>query len=162
MIGFPAKGVMAIGFDVTHDTSDRSKSYGAFVASMDLKECVKFYSVVIPHKNGGEISQNINTATMAALRAFKTQHGVLPQRIIFYRDGVGDGQIKQVHQIEVASLRQMLDETYAKRGDGQLPKLAFIIVSKRVNTRIFLNKGQNVENPVSGTVVDNCITLPER
>uniref|UniRef100_A0A1B0G0Z7 Piwi domain-containing protein n=1 Tax=Glossina morsitans morsitans TaxID=37546 RepID=A0A1B0G0Z7_GLOMM len=36
--------------------------------------------------------------------------------------------------------------------------MAFIIVSKRINTRYFVNK----QNPVPGTVVNDVITLPER
>jgi aubergine len=37
-------------------------------------------------------------------------------------------------------------------------KLLHIIVSKRINTRIFTNN----RNPVPGTVIDDVITLPER
>lgn len=93
MIKFPLKGVMAVGFDVTHDTSDRSKSYGAFVASMDLKETVNFFSAVSPHKDGEELSSNIALHMLQATKEFKDQHGALPERIFYYRDGVGDGQV---------------------------------------------------------------------
>lgn len=93
MIKFPLKGVMAVGFDVTHDTSDRSKSYGAFVASMDLKETVNFFAAVSPHKDGEELSTNIGIHMLQATKEFKDQHGTLPERIFYYRDGVGDGQV---------------------------------------------------------------------
>lgn len=44
------------------------------------------------------------------------------------------------------------------------PKLVFIVVQKKINTRIFTTQGYN--NPPPGTVVDTCITtdpnnLPE-
>jgi aubergine-like protein len=38
-------------------------------------------------------------------------------------------------------------------------RLAFIVVSKRINTRIFT---ADCQNPSPGTVVDDCVTLPER
>lgn len=44
------------------------------------------------------------------------------------------------------------------------PKLLFVVVNKRVNTRFFMeNKATGrLENPPSGTVVDTKVTLPER
>lgn len=41
MVNFPIKGVMTVGFDIASDTKNKSISYGAFVASMDLKEKVQ-------------------------------------------------------------------------------------------------------------------------
>lgn len=161
MIKFPMKGVMAVGFDVTHDTRDRSKSFGAFVASMDLKEKVNFFSASSAHRNGEEISNNIASHMVQALREFKEQHGALPDRIFFYRDGVGEGDIERVHKMEVKALLEKLDGVYSKFGTAK-PKLTFIIVNKRINTRIFLKQGTKFANPNAGTVVDNTITLPER
>lgn len=44
-----------------------------------------------------------------------------------------------------------------------MPKFAFVIVSKQINTRIFNKIGsRRYDNPVSGTVVDDDVTLPER
>lgn len=162
MINFPLKGVMTIGFDVTHDTSDRSKSYGAFVATMDLQKNVNFYSAVSPHIDGAELSTNLANHLNQALREFRIQHGSLPERIFLYRDGVGDGQIEYVHKQEINSLTKKLDMLYERFGEGKSPKLTFIIINKRLNTRIFLNTNGHVVNPVSGTVVDTVITLPER
>lgn len=43
-----------------------------------------------------------------------------------------------------------------------VPKFTFIVVTKRINTRIFsLDNGRPV-NPGPGTVADDVITLPER
>ena len=43
---------------------------------------------------------------------------------------------------------------------NESPKLAYIIVNKRINTRVF--KGNNDDNPPPGTVIDDVITYPER
>ena len=45
------------------------------------------------------------------------------------------------------------------------PKFAFVVVSKRINTRFFAagkKAGEAYINPPSGTVVDSVVTLPER
>ncbi|KAL7044980.1 hypothetical protein ACKWTF_002125 [Chironomus riparius] len=159
MINIPLSGLMTIGFDVSHDTNDKSKSYGAFVASMDLKLKVSFFSTVSEHRNGEECSNNIGVHMQKALMAWREENGSFPERILFYRDGVGDGQIQYVHEIEVRKIKDVLRGCY---GD-KFPKFAFVVVSKRINTRIF-NKtgGRRYENPVSGTVVDDDVTLPER
>lgn len=78
---------------------------------------------------------------------------------MFYRDGVGEGDIEFVNCYEVGTINKLFDEVYG----GQRPKFAFIIVNKRINLKIFKSiSGNRVENPPSGTVVDNTITLPER
>jgi aubergine-like protein len=80
--------------------------------------------------------------------------GALPQRIVIYRDGVGEGQIPHVYKHEVELLKKQLNVMYG----GQPFRMAFIIVTKRINTRLFLGSG----NPPPGTVADDCITMPER
>jgi len=129
---------------------------------MDLKESVKYYSSVSAHKDGSELSANMNVHMTNALRAFKNEHGRLPAQIFIYRDGVGDGDISDVCNQELVNIRKLLNQVYTQRGDGVMPKLSFIIVTKRINTRIFLHRSRNAENPAAGTVVDTTITLPER
>lgn len=161
MIKFPMTGFMIVGFDVTHDTRDRSKSVGAFVASMDLKEKVQFFSAVSIHSSGNEESENIAVHMVKALKAYLNLHEYLPEKIFFYRDGVGDGQIEYVYNQEVKKLESTLANFYEGQGKAP-PKLTFFIVNKRLNTRFFLKSGSEVSNPVPGTVVDNTVTLPER
>ena len=42
------------------------------------------------------------------------------------------------------------------------PTLTYIIVSKKINTRLMELKRGQLENPSPGTVVDDVVTLPER
>ena len=46
----------------------------------------------------------MNSST-AALRKFNETNNDLPERIIIYRDGVGDGQLKLVVEHEVPQLK---------------------------------------------------------
>lgn len=158
MVGIPIKGLMTIGYDVTHDTNDRSKSFGALVATMDLTKKAKYFSAVTQHQNGEELSDHLTLNVVKALHEYQVNHGCLPARILFYRDGVGEGQIHQVVDHEIKLLHAKLGAIYGQAGAEDGYKLAFIVVSKKINTRIF----KNGTNPVPGTVVDDCITLPER
>ncbi len=96
-----------------------------------------------------------------ALNVYRQEYGSLPKKILFYRDGVGEGDIDFVNRYEVRALTDLFDEVY--KDAGSKPGFAFIIVNKRINMRIFKQvSSSRVDNPPSGTVVDNTITLPER
>lgn len=42
--------------------------------------------------------------------------------------------------------------------EDKMPQNAFIVLNKKINTRIFEGK----RNPLPGTVADDTITMPER
>ena len=79
-----------------------------------------------------------------------------------YRDSVGDGDINYIREIEIKAVQDAINEVYRSAGCSSLPQLGFIIVTKRINTRLFANARSSFENPNSGTVVDSVVTLPER
>lgn len=155
----PLTSIMVIGFDVCHDTRDKSKSYGALVASsygMGYKH-PKYFSTVNHHSNGEELSNFMALNIMKAVHAYKADFGnSLPARIIIYRDGVGEGQLQYVYNHEVKAIKEKLQLACA--GQREACRLTFFVVNKRINTRLFLQK----RNPLPGTIVDSVITLPER
>ena len=66
-------------------------------------------------------------------------------------------QVSHVMEHEVMRLK----DTASKVRSDYSPKITFIIVSKRINTRFF-KMGGKPSNPPSGTIVDDVVTLPER
>ena len=58
----------------------------------------------------------------------------LPDKILVYRDGVGDGQLNTVAGYEVDQLKKC----FSHFGEDYNPPLGVVIVQKRINTRIFL------------------------
>lgn len=63
------------------------------------------------------------------------QHnGCSPDRIIIYRDGVGDGDLDYVEKYEVKQLMM----TFNRIEPNYKPQLSVIIVQKRINTRLFI------------------------
>ncbi|BET00950.1 aubergine [Nesidiocoris tenuis] len=144
---------MIVGFDVTHSKS-KGRSVGALVASMN-DGFSRYFSAISMHSEGEELSKDIAMQMAKAIVKFKSyNNGAVPSKIIFYRDGVGDGNIHYVLQTEVKRINDELKPFYPKDD----LKLTYIIVTKKINTRLFYGN----ENPVPGTVVDDVITQPER
>ena len=52
-----------------------------------------------------------------------------------HRDGVGEGQVQEVRDKEVAAINRVLKSEFAQEKIPGGIKLTFIIVSKRINTR---------------------------
>lgn len=67
------------------------------------------------------------------LRKFYGTSGLKPERLLVYRDGVSEGQFKQVLDAEVSAIRAgcaSLDPNYK-------PGITFVVCQKRHHTRFF-------------------------
>lgn len=159
LVSIPTKGLMTVGVDVSKDSKEKKVSWLALVASMDLTNVTKesYFSCVSRHTEQSSFTSQLAVDMTRALKAFYEYNGAFPSKIVLYRDGVGDGQLEYVYHTELAEVKSRLEQTYAE--NNAVLKFVFIVVSKKVNTRIF---GRDEKNPPSGTVVDTKITLPER
>lgn len=90
-----------------------------------------------------------------ALNTFKKYNNCYPKKIVVYRDGVGEGQLQFVHTHEVNEVKRQLQTVYPSPEDV---KMAYIVVTKKINTRLFANR----QNPPPGTIVDDVITEPSK
>lgn len=152
----PLGGVMTIGFDVSKDSQNKNMSYGCLVATMDLKQDYSFFATVTTYDSAEKLSNEFSLCVRKALIAYRDKYSTLPKKIVIYRGGVGDGDIKYVKDTEVKNLEMRLKGMYEKA--EQPLEMAFMIVTKKINARIF----EGDRNPNCGTVVDNTITLDER
>jgi hypothetical protein len=59
---------------------------------------------------------------------------LLPSKVIVFRDGVSESQFEGVIDIEYDKMKKWLEKKYEGK---PLPKLTFIIVQKRHNTRFY-------------------------
>ncbi|KAI1284926.1 Piwi-like protein 1 [Halotydeus destructor] len=157
-LNIPAKKVMIVGYDTYHDSSQKNKSAGAFVCTLNPEQS-KYYSRVSYHTSTDEMSAHFANNLTNGLQEYYKINKVLPDRVIIYRDGVSEGQIPHVFNFEVTQVRNALSAI----AQAEKIKLTFIIVTKRIGARFFA-KGQppNLENPMPGTIVDTVVTRPER
>ncbi|KAK1326914.1 Protein argonaute 1A [Acorus calamus] len=165
------------GADVTHPHpgEDSSPSIAAVVASQDWPEVTKYAGLVCAQAHRQELIQDLYKTwhdpqrgpvsggmIKELLISFKRATGQKPQRIIFYRDGVSEGQFYQVLLHELDAIRKAcnsLEPNYQ-------PPVTFVVVQKRHHTRLFAhnhNDSHAVDrsgNILPGTVVDSKICHP--
>ncbi|CAB4481807.1 unnamed protein product [Rhizophagus irregularis] len=148
------------GADVTHHGpgEDDKPSIAALCGSMDAK--ASRYAATIRVQTGRfEIIADLANMVKDLLKTFYQTCGRKPERVLFYRDGVSEGQFKHVLQSEINAVRaacQALEASYR-------PTITFVVVQKRHHTRFFpLDKRDSDRsgNCLPGTVVETGITHP--
>uniref|UniRef100_A0ACD5XDA3 Uncharacterized protein n=1 Tax=Avena sativa TaxID=4498 RepID=A0ACD5XDA3_AVESA len=166
------------GADVTHPPpgEDSASSIAAVVASMDWPEITKYRGLVSAQPHRQEIIEDLFSVTKDPVKgttvnggmirelliAFRRKTGRRPERILFYRDGVSEGQFSHVLLHEMDALRKAC----ASLEEGYLPPVTFVVVQKRHHTRLFPEVHGKREmtdksgNILPGTVVDLMICHP--
>ncbi|KAF5194915.1 argonaute 1A [Thalictrum thalictroides] len=165
------------GADVTHPHpgEDSSPSIAAVVASQDWPEVTKYAGLVCAQAHRQELINDLykewndpQKGTMTGgmikdlLRSFHKATGRKPSRIIFYRDGVSEGQFFQVLLHELDAIRKAC----ASLEPNYQPRVTFVVVQKRHHTRLFANNHADRRtidrsgNILPGTVVDSKICHP--
>ncbi|XP_034947193.1 piwi-like protein Ago3 [Chelonus insularis] len=157
-LNIPVDHIMIVGMDVYHSGPGGTtrSSVAGFVASLD-KSFTTWYSRPYFQRPGQEYIDVLKICFASALTAYRNKRGVYPERIVVYRDGVGDGQLETIASYEIEQLKAafgLIEPNYS-------PKLTVIIVQKRINTRLMAtvkNQKNRLENPPPGTIVDSCVT----
>ncbi|KAG5097421.1 hypothetical protein JHK82_047275 [Glycine max] len=165
------------GADVTHPESgeDPCPSIAAVVASQDWPEVTKYAGLVCAQPHREELIQDLfkcwkdphhgivyGGMIRELLLSFKKATGQKPLRIIFYRDGVSEGQFYQVLLYELDAIRKAC----ASLEPSYQPPVTFVVVQKRHHTRLFSNNHDDRNstdksgNILPGTVVDSKICHP--
>nr|KAG5694355.1 hypothetical protein BaRGS_002209 [Batillaria attramentaria]KAG5702279.1 hypothetical protein BaRGS_002946 [Batillaria attramentaria] len=155
----PLGGTMIVGIDTYHDSSKKGRSCGGVVASVN-QDCTRYFSTVTFQMSHSELQDGLVVAMHPCLQAYYDNNGKLPEKVIIFRDGVGDGQLDAVYHQEIPQVNVALT-----KGGGKeyKPSVAFIVVKKRINARFFTKperKNAPHSNPQPGTVVDTVATKP--
>lgn len=163
--------VIIIGADVNHPppTQLNQPSIVACVGSLD--SISKRFAVSIRlQENSHEqkrkqevIGKDILTSMVCELlfQFYRHTHKQKPRKIIFYRDGVSEGELIAVKKQEFAAVRAACKEL---QQDNYEPGITFIVVQKRHHVR-FMPEDRNagagrMGNIPPGTVVDTEVTHP--
>lgn len=154
-INLPLKGAMICGYDTYHDTANRGRSFGAFLASMNDKFS-RWWSKADSHDRLDELSAHLSENVGTAMRAYRDKNGNWPDRVYMYRDGVGDGQLEHVFNVEAKQAKKIVKSL---NGDT---KFTMIIVNKRIGARFYMRNNNQFINPPPGTVIDDVVTRRER
>ncbi|KAF7311608.1 Argonaute-like protein [Mycena kentingensis (nom. inval.)] len=155
----PAPGVveripgryMICGADVAHPSPGVLRpSVAGLVYSTDKQATLYRGEAVLQHPRV-EVIENLKEMMMNAILGFGSEH-LPPEYIIFYRDGVSEGEMQKVQQYEIQAIKDACQEVWTeKKVEGPLPKITFIVVVKRHQQRFY---------PRPGTIADrkgNCM-----
>jgi len=163
----PWDGLMVVGIDVFHDKSMKRGSIAGVVSSVN-KSLSQYYSTVAIQKSGQEIIDALKVAFTESLLEYHKVNKDWPKDIVIFRDGVSDGQMELVEKHEAEQFMAAIADVASKTppsatGGSRMaiykPGFSFIIVQKRINTRLF-NVAPNggFDNPPAGTIVDHTVT----
>ncbi|KAF5344152.1 hypothetical protein D9758_008884 [Tetrapyrgos nigripes] len=163
----PNNPTIVMGADVIHPApgADGRPSFTALVASVD-GHTAKYIAECSVQTSRQEMIEHLKPMAKNAMQMYmgyrqkvenKGPKEAPPKRIIFYRDGVSEGQFAQVLDQELSALKDACKELRIT------PKITVIVVGKRHHIRFFPTpNGQSdfTGNCPAGTVVDREIGHP--
>jgi eukaryotic translation initiation factor 2C len=170
LISDPQNPTIILGADVMHPApGSDAPSFAAVVGSVDSR-AVKYVPRMSVQTSRQEIiadlhqmATSIITDAMDYQKNFekKSPQDCRPKRLLFFRDGVSEGQFAEVKEKELDILKKVCADLKIS------PKITFLVVGKRHHFRFFPRNptqeqeaDRNSGNCLAGTVVDTGITHP--
>ena len=153
--------VIIFGADVTHPSPRdvTTPSIAAVVASMDAHPNQYSAEVRIQEHRVEKITA-LKEMVVILLRRFRKSTSVAPEKIIFYRDGVDEGQFEKILIHELQAIQHACRELHP----NYKPQITFMVVQKRHHARFFAEDPRDQRgksrNAPAGTVVDTQICHP--
>ncbi|KAJ4271702.1 Protein argonaute [Fusarium torreyae] len=152
---------MMVGVDVSHAAPGGvTPSTASMTMSVD-KDATRYAAVA--ETNGYRVEMltpsNIRFMFGELIPQWKANHpGKVPTHIIYFRDGVGEGQFAYVLDQEIAEIKAYLRTVLP--GSAPFPKFTVIVATKRHHIRFFPQRGDKNGNPLPGTLVEREVTHP--
>lgn len=121
----------------------------------------RLYAQKSPKGQAYEMIHDLDKMAHSLLQEFFARNNTYPRRIVFFRDGVSEGQFPLVLRHEMNGLRSAC----AKIRPDYKPAITFVIVQKRHHTRFFptnpKDQSGRAQNVPPGTVVDKGVVTPD-
>ncbi|KAL8292907.1 hypothetical protein RQP46_000601 [Phenoliferia psychrophenolica] len=158
------KPTMVFGCDVTHPSpGSMAPSISALVGSMDSK-CTLYGTSIRVQSSRIEIIAHFEEMVIELIKQFEAKLKTRPHRLIFFRDGVSEGQFSSTLatavKTEVAAIRSAIE----KLGGGYAPTVTYVVCGKRHHMSFFPKNDADADrknfNVKSGTTIDTDITSP--
>nr|XP_017199343.2 piwi-like protein 4 [Oryctolagus cuniculus] len=153
-VEIPLKSLMVVGIDVCKDAFSKNMAVVGFVASVN-PQVTRWFSRCILQRTTADVADCLKVFMTGALNKWYKYNHSLPARVIVYRDGVGDGQLKTINEYEVPQLLSTVTESHSNT------RLSVVVVRKRCMPRFFTERNHTLQNPPLGTVVDSEATRHE-
>ena len=131
--------VMFFGMDVTHPSPNDQKiteSIAACTGSFDRQGSfygARIFAQKTPKGQAYEMIHSLNEMVLSLLQEFYRINKVFPKKMVFYRDGVSEGQFSLVLRHEMNKIREACQSVNV----AYKPAITFVVVQKRHHTRLF-------------------------
>ncbi|KAL7753006.1 hypothetical protein RI367_001457 [Sorochytrium milnesiophthora] len=155
--------VMIMGADVSHPgAGSSSPSLAALTASVD-EHISRYVSICRTQPTRLEEIVDMEAMATEALNMFGRHNKCLPEKIVMFRDGVGEGNFVRMRHTEMLAIKQAAAKIGKTQGVAGEVKITYVVVSKRHHTRFFAANREDTDrsgNVMPGLVVDSEITHP--
>ncbi|KAG1348075.1 Protein argonaute 2 [Cocos nucifera] len=150
---------MFIGADVNHPASwnTNSPSISAVVATLNCSQASRYAASIRAQSHRKERIIHLGDMCKELIEMYARLNGVKPEKIIYFRDGVSDGQFNMVLNEELQHLKAAIES------DHYSPTITVVVAQKRHHTRLFPKDNEKPRNTTTsgnvppGTVVDTVI-----
>jgi len=151
---------MYIGADVSHaQPGSKAPSLATMVGSVDFEGVQYACPLPLNQNNREESIAGVYAMVTEITQIYYKNTGTYPIRVLYFRDGVAEGQFAKVKEVEVKAIKDAIASM-----SGKAPTVTAIVVRKRNHTRFFPRQGEGDRasrgNVHPGTVVDRDITHP--
>ncbi|KAJ7737366.1 argonaute-like protein [Mycena metata] len=167
LLSDPHNPTVVMGADVMHPGAGTTgrPSYAAVVSSVD-SHAAKYVAIQSVQASRQELISDLQEMTKYLLEKYMSyREGVervppsakAPKRLIFYRDGVSEGQFQQVLDQELPLIKAACQSLNIR------PTITLVVVGKRHHVRLFPINERDADrsgNCPAGTVVDRDIGHP--
>jgi len=160
---------MVVGADVTHPSGkSENPSIASVVASVN-NDANLYVAKIDFQKGRKEFIDKFEDMFLQSIRSFYVANKkTLPERIVYYRDGVGETMFKEVKRLEISAMTRAFNRVpkpYSAniKTPNYRPTITMIVVQKRHHARFFPASPQDADrsgNCPAGMVVETIITHP--
>ncbi|KAG2348507.1 Piwi-domain-containing protein [Suillus weaverae] len=156
---------MVIGADVGHPAPGmiNQPSVASLVYSYD-RYAVRYEAMMSVQHPRQEKIDELRKLVYRAIAEFGERNRAAPVRILFFRDGLSEGEYALTGKEEIEDITGAIDDIWRdKNVKGAKPELTFIVVGKRHHVRFFpknKNDGDRSGNCPAGFVADNGVGNP--
>jgi eukaryotic translation initiation factor 2C len=132
---------MVFGADVFHPGREEKgqPSVAAVCASMDKSVTRYVGRCSMNRRIRNETIEGLEGMAIDLLKLFQRRNSVLPFQIVFYRDGVAEGQFEHVLNEEVKALKRAFDRVYGEKDQKYLLSCKNVVMhGKKISYKAFM------------------------